>query len=183
MIPQILSRQTSSDQIHDSSTIPGTIAVVSTRIEPDRLDAWKAFLQAHAAVVEALERELEEERGLPLSWYEVLLWLARAPEGRLRMQQLADRVLITQSGVSRLVDRLERAGYVKRTSCPTDRRGTNAEITREGRSTLRKASPAHLRGVERHFLSHLDEKELAVLRTALDRVVQAHAGGSRRIVT
>jgi len=91
------------------------------------------------------------------------------------MQELADSVLLSQSGVSRLVDRMERAGLIERASCDTDGRGTFAQITASGRDVLRKAAPTHLRGIEDHFLSHLGSKEIAVLRSALGKVVAANS--------
>src|ERR1043166_9577121 len=139
------------------------------------MEAWQGFLHAHAAVIKALERELQDERSLSLAWYEVLLHLRRAPGGRLRMQDLAASILLSQSGVSRLVDRMEQAGLVERTSCDTDRRGTFAQITAEGRDVLRRAAPTPLRGIDEHFLSHLGSREVAVLRTALGKVVAANS--------
>jgi DNA-binding MarR family transcriptional regulator len=144
------------------------------RLEPEELDTWRTFLQAHAGVLDALRRDLEAERSLPLSWYEVLVHLARAPGGRLRMQELAARVLLTQSGVSRLVDRMEAAGLVERTSCALDRRGTYAELKPAGLETLRRATPVHFRGIDRHFLRHLEPREREALRSALGKVVAAH---------
>src|SRR5436190_18545741 len=114
---------------------------MTRRIDPEGLEAWAAFLQAHAAVLEALERELQDERAMPLAWYEVLLHLREAAGGRLRMQELANAILLSQSGVSRLVDRMERAGLVERASCDTDGRGTFAQLTARGRDALRKATP------------------------------------------
>src|SRR5438045_3780930 len=103
--------------------------------------AWRLFLEAHAALVEVLAAELERERGLPLTWYDVLVQLAEAPDGRLRMQDLARSVLISKSGLTRLVDRMERAGMVERQPCPSDLRGTFAVLTDAGRAALRGAAP------------------------------------------
>jgi DNA-binding MarR family transcriptional regulator len=147
---------------------------MARRIEPEELDTWRVFLQAHAVVLETLQEELQAERSLSLPWYEVLLHLTRSSEGRLRMQELADRVLLTQSGVSRLIDRMAETGLVRRTSCAIDRRGKYAEITPKGRETLRKATPVHLRGIDEHFLRHLDPRERQVLRSALGKVLAGH---------
>jgi DNA-binding MarR family transcriptional regulator len=143
------------------------------RPDSARLTAWRTLLEAHAAVTDRLERELLAERELPLSRYEVLLVLAEAPEGRLRMQELAQRVLLSKSGLSRLVDRMEETGLVRREQCPSDRRGWFAVLTEPGRSVLRRSAPVHLRGVEEHFARHLDRDEARVLTAALGRVRDA----------
>ena len=146
---------------------------MGTRPDPRRLAAWRALLEAHAAVTERLERELVAARGLPLSRYEVLLRLHQAPGGRLRMQELADSVLLSKSGLSRLVDRMEAAGLVARERCPSDRRGAFAVLTEQGRTALRRAAPVHLRGIQEHFAGHLDDDEVRVLAAALRRVAAA----------
>ena len=129
------------------------------------------FLMAHGAVVKKLEHELVEETGLPLGWYEVLLHLSWAPERRLRMQELAGRILLTPSGLTRVVDRMEAEGLVQREPCPTDRRALYATLTQPGLKRLRDASPVHLRGVEEHFARHLTDREADVLRKALGKVL------------
>lgn len=142
-------------------------------MDETRLDAWRAFLMAHSAVVRRLEQELLEDTGLPLGWYEVLLHLSRAPEQRLRMHDLADRILLTPSGLTRLVDRMETDGLVRRAPCPSDRRVSYATLTAQGLGRLRKASPVHLRGVEEHFARHLTDREAVVLKKALGRILEA----------
>src|SRR5919106_6003572 len=119
------------------------------------LDAWRGLLRAHRDVVARLDAELEREQGLPLSSYEVLISLADAPGGRLRMGELAGALLLSRSGLTRLVDRLERQGMVERERCEDDARGYFAVITAAGRDRLLSARPAHLAGVRRHFLEHL----------------------------
>jgi DNA-binding MarR family transcriptional regulator len=143
-------------------------------VDGERMEAWKGFLRAHAALVATLEDELQRERGLSLTDYEVLLFLSRAPEGAMRMQELAHSVLLSKSGVTRLVDRLERKGFVMRGACPGDRRGTMAVITPEGRREFEAAAPVHLSGVERHFAAHLEDDEVEVLRAALTRLIDAN---------
>jgi len=149
---------------------------MSKRPRDGQLAAWRSLLEAHAAVTELLARELEDERGLPLAWYEVLLQLATAPGGRLRMQDLAQSVLLSKSGLTRLVDRMERDGLVSRERCPSDRRGTFAVLTSKGRTAFRRAAPVHLRGIQDHFAGHLDGDEAEVLHAVLARV----AGAARR---
>jgi DNA-binding MarR family transcriptional regulator len=143
------------------------------RPDPASLSAWRLLLEAHATVTELLERELVAERGLPLSRYDVLLNLAEAPEGRLRMQELSASVLLSKSGLSRLVDRMVEAGLVRRERCLDDRRGWFAVLTDQGRGALRRAAPIHLRGIHEHFTRHLEPEEVKVLTTALSRVVAA----------
>jgi DNA-binding MarR family transcriptional regulator len=153
------------------------------RNRPDEahLAAWRSLLEVHAAVTDLLERELEQERGLALSKFEVLLKLADAPGGRMRMLELAESVLLSKSGLSRLVDRMEEAELVRRERCPSDRRGAFAVVTDEGRRVLHRAAPVHLRGIQEHFARHLDGEEARVLARLLERVnAAARAGGSER---
>lgn len=137
------------------------------------IETWATFLRAHGAVVQRLEAEMVAERGLPLDWYEVLLHLSQAPRNRLRMQELTDRILLTQSGVSRLVDRMVAAGLVDRAPDDADRRGRYAVLSRNGRRVLRESAPVHRRGIAEHFLQHLSQEEQRVLRRALGKVRNA----------
>jgi DNA-binding MarR family transcriptional regulator len=134
------------------------------------LDAWRSFLRAHARVTRVLDAELSAECDLPLGSYEVLLHLAEAPGRSLRMTDLADRVLLSRSGLTRLVDRMERDGLLRRESCPSDARGTNAVLTGAGIERLRAAAPVHLRGVREHVIDVLTPGEVEVLARALGRV-------------
>jgi DNA-binding MarR family transcriptional regulator len=138
-----------------------------------QLHAWRAFLEAHARTTERLERELREEQGIPLAWYDVLVHLHEADGHRLRMQELAGEVLLSKSGLTRLIDRMERAGLVRRAACAEDRRGTFAELTDGGRQTLRRTAPTHLRGVGEHFAAHLSDDEADILQRALYRIADA----------
>ena len=135
-----------------------------------RLAAWSAFLRAHARVTRQLERELQAEESLALADYDVLVQLALAGDRRLRMSELADRLLLSRSGITRLVDRLERDGLVERMTCESDRRGQWAALTDAGHQRLRNASPTHLRGVAEHFLDRIPEQELETLRRTLERI-------------
>ena len=139
----------------------------------DRIEPWRLFLQAHSALIDALEHDLREELDLPLSWYEVLLRLAAGPDGRLRMTDLAESLLLSKSGVTRLVDRMEAAHLVERGVCSFDRRGSFAVITARGRALYRKAAPIHLRGVESLFLSRLNAAERRAFSTGLRKVLAA----------
>jgi DNA-binding MarR family transcriptional regulator len=136
-----------------------------------RLETWRSFLVAHAQIRRQLERELQAEQSLGLGEYEVLLLLARAEDRRLRMSDLADRLVLSRSGVTRLVDRLAADGLVERASCATDRRGAWATLTTAGYDRLRRAAPTHLRGVGEHFLDRIPPAELETLKRTLDRVL------------
>jgi len=146
-------------------------AVNSTTLAPVELAAWRGLLRAHSALVHDLDAELRATHDLSLHEYEVLLVLAQAPENRMRMSDLAVSVILSQSGLTRLVDRLAQAGSVERTPCPADRRGLNAELTAAGRTRLEQARPTHLAGVHGSFLDRFDEAELGVLAGFWERVL------------
>jgi DNA-binding MarR family transcriptional regulator len=131
------------------------------------------LLEAHALLTDTLGRELEEAGAPPLTWYDVLVQLAMAPEDRLPMKRLAESVVLSKSGITRLVDRMVDAGYIERAACPTDRRIVYAQLTPSGRAELKKAMPVHFAGVERHLLSHLTDPEARALRNALGKVIDA----------
>ncbi len=135
--------------------------------------AWRAFLTAHARVAELLESELQRERDLPLSWYDVLLQLSEAADHKLRMTDLAGAVLLSKSGLTRLVDRMCAAGLVDRAPDQADRRGRWVSLTAAGHSRLRSAAPVHLRGVARHFTSHLSPGQAEVLASTLTEIANA----------
>lgn len=134
------------------------------------MTAWRSFLDTHARITRQLEAELMSEEDLPLASYDVLVQLAEAPERRLRMTDLAGAVLLSRSGLTRLVDRLTRDGLVARQACEDDARGTYAVLTPAGLARLRKASKVHLRGVEEHMTGRLTEAELVTLSSLLDRL-------------
>ncbi len=150
-------------------------SVTNARVGETHLEAWRRFLRAHAVVSRVLARELEESCGLPLPEYDVLVTLAQAEGGRLRMQELADAVVFSRSGLTRLVDRMGRDGLVTRERCRDDGRGTYAVITAAGRRRLRQAAGVHLRGVGEHFAQHLTKTEAATLARALGAVSDGNA--------
>ena len=121
------------------------------------------MLRAHAELVRELDAELARDHDMPLSSYEVLLFLNDSEDGRMRMSELADSALLSRSGLTRLVDRLERQGLLKRERCESDARGWFAEITPEGRSVFAAARKTHLDGVRRVFLNHFTRDELRTL--------------------
>jgi DNA-binding MarR family transcriptional regulator len=132
-------------------------------LDEEELAAWRGMLRAHAELTRTLDAELAREHEMPLSSYEVLLFLNDSDAGRMRMSELADSVLLSRSGLTRLVDRLERQGLVKRERCEGDARGWFAEITPEGRREFGEARKTHLDGVRRVFLSRFSRDELRTL--------------------
>lgn len=135
------------------------------------LAAWRGLLRAHSSLVKALDAELEQAHGLALSSFEVLTRLDQASGGRMRMCELAESVLLSRSGLTRLVDRLERGGLVVRGSCEHDARGAFAVITAAGRSELEGARATHLDGVRRLFLGGFSAAELETLSGFWQRLV------------
>ena len=136
------------------------------------LGAWRGFLRAHAALVKALDAELQAAHGLPLSSYEVLIVLQAAPGRRLRMAELAERALLSRSGMTRLVDRLARDGLLERDSCDSDARGCFAVLTDAGCELLARARPTHLEGVRERFLRNFSSEELEQLSGGWERVLE-----------
>lgn len=143
-----------------------------------RLDPWRAFLTAHARITRRLDEELRAEHDLSLAEYDALLTIADAPDRRIRMRQLADRVILSKSGVTRLIDRLVLDGLVERRACASDARGAEAVLTQVGLDRLRRASRTHLRGIEEHFLAAVDASDLPVVQRSM-RAVADHAGPDR----
>ena len=143
------------------------------RPAPHELAAWRSFLEAHSRLTGILERELEAGRGLPLTWYDVLVQLSEAPGQQLRMHGLANAVLLSRAGLTRLVDRMAAAGLVERVACEQDRRGTFVHLTAQGEQTLREAAPIHLRGVAEHFVAPLTPADVAAIDAACRRLVRA----------
>jgi DNA-binding MarR family transcriptional regulator len=143
---------------------------VAHELSDVELAAWRGMLRVHAGLVRALDAELEAAHGLPLTSYDVLIYLRDAPGRRLRMAYLADSVLLSRSGVTRLVDRLEREGLLVRDTCASDGRGCFAVLTPRGEEVLARARPAHLDGVRRRFLDHFSEEEMRTLAAYWERL-------------
>jgi DNA-binding MarR family transcriptional regulator len=141
----------------------------STRTTPE-IQAWVALLRAHATSIRRFNAELLSEHGLTLNDYEVLLHLSRAEGGRLRRVDLAERVLLTPSGITRLLEGLERCGYVERASCDSDARVTYAQLTDEGEAKLREAAETHLAGIREFFRERFSKGEVQALGGLLERL-------------
>jgi DNA-binding MarR family transcriptional regulator len=144
-------------------------------LTPRELCAWRGMLRVHATLVKALDAELEAAHGLSLTSYEVLLFLGDAPEGQLRMHDLAASVLLSRSGLTRLADRLERDGLIERRACSSDARGSFAVITGEGRGRLAAARATHLDGIRRHFLAHVPPGDQDRLGDTWERILPGPA--------
>lgn len=134
------------------------------------LRAWRGFLRAHSCLAKRLDAELERAHGLPMTSYEVLHHLEEAVDGRMRMCELAEQAQLSRSGLTRLVDRLERDGLLERCSCQHDARGAYACLTGPGRARLEAARGTHLAVVREHFFSHFSEAELSVLAEMWERI-------------
>jgi DNA-binding MarR family transcriptional regulator len=134
------------------------------------LAAWRGFLRTHAALVKELDGDLEAQHQLPLSSYDVLTTLADAEDGRMRMCDLADAVVLSRSGLTRLCDRLQREGLIERAQCTSDARGAYAVLTELGLERLREAQPLHRESVRRRFLEHFSREELQILAACWDRL-------------
>jgi DNA-binding MarR family transcriptional regulator len=153
---------------------------VQRRLTADdpRLAPWRAFLEAHARVSRRLDEELRAEHDLSLAEYDALLSIAQAPGRRIRMRQLSDRVILSKSGITRLIDRLVADGLVERSACLADARGAEAVMTAEGLARLRAASRTHLRGITEHFLEPIEGTDVASLERAMRAVSMSAGPGS-----
>jgi len=142
---------------------------------PDRASAhevatWRTFLTAHTRAVAWIEFELEEHDLVPLEWYDLLVAIQLAPDHRLRMMDVAQSLLLTRSNATRLVDKLETRGLIRRNRLDVDRRGMAAVLTAAGREALRRAWPVYAQGIRRYFISHLSRRERQTVASALGKV-------------
>lgn len=151
------------------------VAAMTEPLDDDALDAWRAFLTAHAHVTRRIGRDLADA-GLPdLGWYDLLWALRRQPERRLRVNELAREVVLSPTAMSRFVDRAEAAGYVRREPDPDDRRALQVVLTDEGLELLRAMWPIYRRGIAEHFAAHLEGSE-GQLRDTLRRIAGSARG-------
>ncbi|HUC06150.1 MAG TPA: MarR family transcriptional regulator [Acidimicrobiales bacterium] len=146
-----------------SCGIPGQIA-------DDRLELMGLLVRTHRRLTDQLGRELEASVGIPLVWFDVLINVGGAPEGRLTMSKLSSDVALTTGGVTRLVDRMEEAGLVVRTSCPNDRRSVHVVLTPDGQDTLHRAITEHIEGIDRHLVGPLTDGDRSQLRRLLTKL-------------
>jgi DNA-binding MarR family transcriptional regulator len=146
-------------------------------LDADEQRAWRAFLGATQLLYSRLDRELQRDSGIPHTYYEILVRLSEAPDRVLRMSELAQAAESSRSRLSHAVARLEEAGWVRRESCPTDRRGSFARLTDAGLSALEAAAPAHVESVRRHLLDRLTPEQVAQLREISDAILAGLRGG------
>jgi DNA-binding MarR family transcriptional regulator len=150
----------------------------NSSLEGDALEAWRSYLQSHATILRLLDAELVSEHGITTRDYEVLLYLAQAPDRKLPMSALAESTMLTRSGITRLVDGLVSGGFIERAACPDDARVSYAQLTDDGFAKLRHAGCTHVRSIHRLFLEHFDAEETARLASLLGRLPGAQPGGA-----
>ncbi|GAB4204061.1 MAG: MarR family winged helix-turn-helix transcriptional regulator [Roseiflexaceae bacterium] len=146
---------------------------MDTQLSVGHLAAWRNLITAHATLIEQIDRDLAAAECIPLSWYDVLVELLEAPEQRLRMSELARRVVLSRSTLTHLAGRLEGAGLLRRERVDADRRGAYAVLTGAGREAMRKAWPVYAQGIAAYFAAHLSPAEAEVLRDVLGRMLAA----------
>jgi DNA-binding MarR family transcriptional regulator len=145
-------------------------AVEPRWLSPEQLHAWRAFLLAYARVVQQLNDDMQARSDMPLTWYDVLVHLSEAPGGTLCMTDLAESVFISRSGLTRLVDRMEHGGLVKRSPAPDDRRRMMASLTDEGFRRLAEAAPGHVEALRTVMIDLLDDTDIRALATVMDKI-------------
>ncbi len=148
---------------------------INSALDPLRSSVWRSLLTAHTKILDRIAEKLTQADLPPLEWYDVLLTLKEAPDNRLRLSELAERILLTRSNLTRLVDRLEKADLLYRKSCPSDRRGTYAVLTAAGLAMQQKMWIVYAEGISEHFASHISEDEAKVLQTICDRLLSNSA--------
>jgi MarR family 2-MHQ and catechol resistance regulon transcriptional repressor len=150
----------------------GTCGVLA-QIEDERIQLMGLLVRTHRRLTDTLGRELEQTVGIPLVFFDVLIHVGAAPDGRLTMSRLSSDVALTTGGVTRLVDRMVDAGLVERQNCPSDRRSVHVVLTPQGRAMLDQAVAAHIDGIDRHLIAHLDAGDRAALAAVLTKVLDA----------
>jgi DNA-binding MarR family transcriptional regulator len=154
-------QQLQSERFHMTTTLSSP--------SREQLVTWRAFFECAFALIDILDDELQHERGMTLRWYDVLVQLEEAGEG-IGMTELANRILSSKSGLTRVVDRMEQEGLVRRERPPSDRRAIRVVLTPKGGEALQAARAVHRRGIDEHFVQHLDERDLKALERAFTKV-------------
>lgn len=147
-------------------------AVANQRLSTPQIAVWRTFLTAQARAVARIESDLQQHDLIPLEWYDLLVAIQLAPDHRLRMMDVAKRLLLTRSNSTRLVDRLESAGLIERERLDGDRRGMAAVLTPAGRDAIRRAWPVYAQGIRRYFISRLSTEERRTVAAALVKVAE-----------
>jgi DNA-binding MarR family transcriptional regulator len=153
-------------------------ALTTSSLEGTQLEAWRSYLQSHASILRALDADLVTQHSMTTRDYEVLLYLAQAPDRRLAMSALAESTMLTRSGITRLVDGLVASGLIERVSCASDARVSYAQLTDVGYQKLREAGCTHIASIRRLFLEHFTAEEIEQLADLLSRLPGAHGEGS-----
>ena len=153
----------------------GTCGILG-QIDDERLQLMGLIIRTQRLLSDVLGRELEQSVGIPLVFFDVLIHVGGAPGGQLTMSSLSTDVALSTGGVTRLVDRMVDAGLVARQNCPSDRRSVHVVLTPEGRAVLERAVAAHIEGIDRHLMAHLDASDSAALVVALSKVLDARSG-------
>ena len=146
---------------------------MSKVVDDMHLAAWRNFLTAHATVTDVIDHELVAAQRVPLHWYDVLIELVEAPDNRLRLHELAQKVVLSRSGLTRLLDKLENAGLLERQAATTDRRGAFAVLTEAGKEAVRQAWPVYAQAIAHYFALHMNEDEARIVRDVLNRIINA----------
>jgi MarR family 2-MHQ and catechol resistance regulon transcriptional repressor len=152
---------------------PGGTCGVLGQMDDDRIRLMGLIVRTHRRLTDSLGRELEQDVGIPLVFFDVLIHVGGAPENRLTMSRLSADVALTTGGVTRLVDRMVEAGLVARENCPSDRRSIYVVLTPQGQSVLERAITSHIDGIDRHLVAHLSDGDRAALELALVKVLDA----------
>src|SRR3954462_15826789 len=158
---QSMSKQLQNELSHGGQSVSSP--------SPERLRAWRLYFESALALVDVLDAELERDAGITLPWYDLLIHLEEEPDG-LRMNELAERILYSKSGFTRVVDRLEEAGFVRRVRPENDRRSILVVLTEQGREKLEQARRSHRHSIEQHFASHLSDADVKALGRALEKL-------------
>lgn len=148
---------------------------MSELVAPERLEVWRGFVRFHAAIVAAIERDLAAAGLIPLTWYDVLIALVYAPDNRLRMGELAERMVLNRSSLTHLAARLEQEGLLERQPVVGDRRGAMAVLTASGREAVVRAWPVYARAIHDHFARWLSDDQVEGWRVALARMLDSLA--------
>ena len=156
--------------------MPRPSPALADLLDDDRITAIGLLVEAESALVRVLDQELRRSAGMPLSTYEVLVRLGRSPGHRMRPVERSRQLSLTTGGVTRLIDRIESAGLVRRTTCDTDRRGSNAELTEAGSAALHRATEVHLASLQQHLVDPVGDDGLADLVVPLRRLRDALVG-------
>ena len=145
-------------------------------LDEEQARGWRDFVQTFGTVMQQLDQDMQADQDTPLAWFDVLVHLNEAPEGRLRMHELAESLVLVPSSLTRLIDRMNSAGLVEREPCPEDRRVVYCVITVEGRAVYHRVRPGHNARVRERFMQYLNREDVAALRRIFSKVREAKKG-------